>query len=88
MLLRCSAAFALVANRQAAGDPEMNRYPSLRERGAEFFVRASARVMEQAGLDRTAISAALTAEARSLAAPGELARTMPPCLSMLDAAQP
>ena len=47
-----SAAFALVANRQESGDPSVQQYPPLKERGGEFFVRASARVMDEAGLDR------------------------------------
>src|SRR5690606_42148805 len=58
MLLRCSAAFALIAYRQETGDPEVQQYPPLKERGSEFFVRASARVMDEAGLDRAGISQA------------------------------
>lgn len=86
MLLRCSAAFALVATRQAAGDPEAMAHPPLKDRGTEFFVRASARVMDEGGLDRAQIAQALTAEARTLAAPGALEPMMPACLAALDAA--
>lgn len=86
MLLRCSAAFALVVTRQAAGDAEALAYPPLKDRGGEFFVRASARVMDEARLDRTQIAEALTAEARTLATPGALAPMMPACLAALDAA--
>ena len=85
MLLRCSAAFALVAYRQEAGDAEAAQYPPLKERGGEFFVRASARVMEEAGLDRTAIGTALEGEARALLEGGTLAAVMPVCLSLLEA---
>lgn len=86
MLLRCSAAFAIVARRQAAGEPAALAYPPLKERGAEFFVRSSARVMDEAGLDRAAVSAALTTEARSLLEGDALARIMPGCLAALNGA--
>lgn len=86
MLLRCSAAFALVAQRQAAGEAAALAYPPLRERGGEFFVRASARVMDEAGLDRAGITAALTEEARELLKDGTLTAVMPVCLSALEAA--
>ena len=84
MLLRCSAAFALVAQRQAAGEAAALAYPPLRERGGEF--RASARVMDEAGLDRAGITAALTEEARDLLKDGTLTAVMPVCLSALEAA--
>ena len=87
MLLRCSAAFALVANRQAAGDADALRYPPLEERGKEFFARASARVMDEARLDRAGIAQALEAEARTMVKGGELAAIMPVCLSALDASE-
>ena len=86
MLLRCSAAFALVAYRQEAGDASASQYPPLKERGSEYFVRASARVMDEAGLDRTAVSEALRVEAQSLLQDGKLAAIMPVCLSALEAA--
>jgi hypothetical protein len=86
MLLRCSAAFAIVANRQAAGDAAALAWPPLKERGSEFFVRSSARVMDEAHLDRAALAEALAAEARSLAEGDALARIMPACLSALDGA--
>lgn len=87
MLLRCSAAFALIAYRQEAGHAEVQQYPPLKERGSEFFVRASARVMEEAGLDRAAISQALEAEARTLLQGGTLTAVMPVCLSALEASE-
>jgi hypothetical protein len=86
MMLRCSAAFALVANRQAAGEASARQYPPLMERGGEYFVRASAKVMDEAGLDRPAITAALQAEAQALTQGTTLAAIMPACLSALDAA--
>jgi len=86
MLLRCSAAFALMAHRQAEGDPAALAHPPLQQRGQEFFVRASARVIDEAGLDRNSISAALTQEAIALQDGQALEQVMPACLSALEAA--
>jgi hypothetical protein len=87
MLLRCSAAFALVARWQEGGRPEVQQYPPLDERGKEFFVRASARVMDEAHLDREALEAALLTEARSLLPEGAVGAVMPACLSALEASE-
>jgi len=83
MLLRCSAAFAITANRQASGEADALAYPALAARGREYFVRASARVMDEAGLDRGAVAQALETEARDLVANGTLAQVMPVCLALL-----
>ncbi len=83
MKLRCSAAFALVAARQAQGDAAMRGYPRLATSGREYFVRSAAGVMEETGLDRVAIDAALTREAQDLVASGTLAEIMPACLQAL-----
>ncbi len=87
MLLRCSAAFALVAHRQETGDASVQQYPPLKDRGSEYFVRASARVMDEARLDRAAVSQALEAEAHALLEGDTLAAIMPVCLSALDASE-
>lgn len=87
MLLRCSAAFALIAYRQNTGDASAQQYPPLKQRGSEFFVRASARVMDEAKLDRAAIGEALKAEAQTLLQGGTLAAIMPVCLSALEASE-
>ena len=87
MLLRCSAAFALVAYRQDAGDASAQQYPPLKQRGSEFFVRASARVMDEAKLDRAANGEALKVEAQALLQGGALAAIMPACLSALEASE-
>ncbi len=84
MLLRCSAAFALVARRQAAGEADALGWPPLGQRGSEFFVRASAKVMDEAQLDRAGIAAALQTAAQGLLAPGALVAIMPPCLAALE----
>ena len=55
--------------------------------GSEFFVRASARVMDEAGLDRDGISRELESEARTLLQGGTLAAVMPVCLSALEASE-
>ena len=86
MLLRCSAAFALVATRQDAGDAEALAYPPLKERGREFFVRASAKVMDEAKLDRAALAEAMRSEAEAMVDAPSLDQIMPPCLDALTAA--
>lgn len=86
MLLRCSAAFALVAARQDAGDAEALAWPPLGERGREFFVRASAKVMDEAKLDRAALAEAMRREAEAVVHEDALERILPPCLDALAAA--
>ncbi|QZH76502.1 MAG: hypothetical protein JY451_01815 [Erythrobacter sp.] len=86
MLLRCSAAFATVAQGQANGSAEALVYPDLRENGREFFVSASAQVMDEAGLDREQIAAALATEAQDLRGSETLEQIMPACLALLPAA--
>ena len=85
MLLRCSAAFAIAASAQQSGDAAARRWPDLGVRGREFFVRASARVMDETGMDRAGVAAALEAEARDIAARGTLHEIMPACLPLLPA---
>ncbi len=84
-MLRCAAAFALVAHDQAAGDPAALQWPDLTERGREFFVRASAGVMDETGLDRAQVAALIEEAARDFRATGTLPRAMPPCLLTLEA---
>lgn len=84
--LRCAAAFALVAQGQAAGDAEALAYPSLEERGREFFVRTAARLIDETGLDRDGVARLLSAEATRLAQEdGAIEQTMPACLLLLEA---
>ncbi len=83
--LRCAAAFAIVAEGQANGNAEALAWPAVGERGKEFFVRASAQVMDQAGLNRDQISAALSAEAQKLWDEGNIDDVMPGCLLLLEA---
>ncbi len=83
-LVRCSAAFALAANLQESGDRSLGEIPELRARGQEYFVRAMASLMDQAGLGREAIAALLKAEVAELAEGDTLAKAMPPCLVSLE----
>ncbi len=84
MLVRCSAAFAMVAFSQENGDAQALQYPPLGERGKEFFVQASARVMSETALDIEGIEAQLSAEAQDIHDKGDLPRVMPPCLELLE----
>lgn len=83
--LRCAAAFALVAGGQARGEAEAQRYPPMVPRGREFFVRLSAQLMDDAGLDANAIRAATEAEAADLRRTGGVGGVMGFCLGVLDA---
>lgn len=84
-MLRCSAAFAIVARQQAEGKAEAKRYPPMDPRGKEFFIRASGQVIEETNMTHEQIAAALRTEAQGLAAAGRLDAVMPACLLSLDA---
>jgi hypothetical protein len=83
-LLRCSAAFAMVAEGQAKGNAAAKKWPPLETRGREFFVRALAQLMDATGLDRGGISQLVSAEAQGLWDKGEVDKVMPACLVMLE----
>ena len=83
-LLRCAAAFALVANRQAQGEERARQWPDVGARGREFFVRAMAQLMDATGLDRPGITRLAGDEAKALVASGEADSIMPSCLLMLQ----
>jgi hypothetical protein len=59
MMLRCSAAFAIVAGDQARGIAPAKAYPPLAERGKKFFVAASAQLMDEMHVDHDAVEAML-----------------------------
>ena len=84
--IRCSAAFALVAERQRQGDEAALVYPPVGERGGEFFVRTGARLMDETGMTRDAVEARLRTQAGVILAEGSLDEIMPACLMLLDAA--
>lgn len=91
--LRCAAAFAIIADGQARGNRKSLAYPALGERGREFFVRTSARVMDDTGMDRDAVAAVLLAQAQGLRQDGDpegkmggdIDQIMPACLLLLEA---
>jgi hypothetical protein len=83
--LRCAAAFAIVADGQARGDEDALSYPAMGERGREFFVRTSARVIDNTGMDRAAVAAMLQKEALALRSNGETSQILPACLLLLGA---
>ncbi|MFC4256867.1 hypothetical protein GRI97_14915 [Altererythrobacter xixiisoli] len=86
-MLRCSAAFALVAAEQQRAPGGMTAYPPLSGRGREYFVRAVAQVMDDTGLPRQEVVAELEREARDLSAAGRLEQVMPACLLALEASE-
>ena len=83
--LRCSVAFALVAERRIVGHRRIAPRLPLGERGREFFVRSSAQIMDETGMSREAVAELLAAEVAGLQEPETLASVMPPCLLLLDA---
>ncbi len=94
--LTCSAVFAIVASDQARGEEAALRFPPLKVRGREYFVRFGARTIDQTGASREAVKVLLEGEVerlQTLAAQlgdpqGTLARTITPCLPRLDAEVP
>ena len=84
--LRCAVAFALTAEGQARGDAEATALPPLAERGREYFVRVSARLMDEPGLSREQVSAAAHSQARALVASGETLQVARACLPLVEAA--
>jgi len=88
MMLRCSAGFALVVSAQERGNADALQYPDLSSRGESFFVRAAARVMEETGLTREHLTAAMTAEARDIHDNGSLPQVMQVCLPFLPPETP
>lgn len=94
--LTCSAVFAIVASDQARGEDAALRFPPLKVRGREYFVRFGARTMDRTKATREAVKVMLESEVERLqklaAAVGDpqgtLARTIQPCLPRLDAEVP
>ena len=92
MLLRCSAAFGIIANEQERGVKSTNTYPPLGERGKEFAVRSGARLMDELKLSREQYAAMFRSEVERLqGASIEAADSaayvdsvMRPCLAFLD----
>lgn len=94
--LKCSAAFAIVASEQQRGLDSALAWPPLAFRGKEYFVRSSARVMDEAGLTQEQVRDLLVADVAALQQQatrtgdpdGTVNAVMKPCLSLLDAEVP
>ncbi|QGN55242.1 hypothetical protein [Novosphingobium sp. Gsoil 351] len=94
--LTCSAVFAIVASDQARGEEAALRFPPLKVRGREYFVRFGARTIDKTGITRETVKVLLESEVERLqklaAAVGDpqgtLTRTIAPCLPRLDAEVP
>jgi hypothetical protein len=93
MLLRCSAAFGIVANEQERGVTSTNTYPVLTVRGKEFAVRSGARLIDELHISREQYAALFKAEVERLQTGSMEAdepaayvdSVMRPCLAFLDA---
>lgn len=86
---RCGVVFAIVEGWQQAGDKRAGQWPDLASgNGREFFVRAMARLMDDRGLDRDAISALVSREYENLSGDNgkRVNDLMSPCLLMKQAA--
>ncbi len=83
-IVRCSAAFSLVAFGQANGNADAQKWPAMGERGREFFVRALAGLMDETGLNRDGVSQLVSTEAQRLWDTDTLNDVMPACLLMLE----
>lgn len=83
--LRCSVAFGLVHKGQRQGVAAFAKYPVMAERGQEFFVRTTARLMDDLGVDRDTIMALVKRESAALGTPDRVGEVMPGCLTMLEA---
>lgn len=92
-MLRCSAVFALIAHDQQRGDKDALAWPALSERGKEYFVQASHRLIEAHKLTEAQVDALYRAEIKRLmneSATSEdpknfVKSIMQPCLLSLDA---
>lgn len=85
MAMRCSIAFALVADMQVAGEEAGLAYPAIEERGREYFVRTMARLMDETGLDRDRLRVVLDREVAEVRAGSMVEEIMPACMVALDA---
>lgn len=87
MLLRCAATAAMVAHGQETGNAAMASYPDMRERGREFFIRASVQVMDEAGVSRELVEQELRSEARNIVREDTVHQMVPICLPLIPQEQ-
>ena len=83
--LRCGVVFALGARLQADKSPLAAGWPPLGTRGKEYFVRVTARLMDETGASREVLSAMAMRQVPALSDPAATAAAMPGCLPLLDA---
>lgn len=91
-LIRCSAAFAIIAYEQGKGVQSALAFPNLRVRGKEYFVHAGAQLMDDLKLDELQVQGLYRQEVKRLqdesAQAGDpaayVASLMQPCLVLLD----
>lgn len=85
MALRCGVVFALGARLQAEKLPLALGWPALDTRGKEYFVRVTAKLMDDTKASRETLSAMAMRQVPELQTPSAIAAAMPACLPLLDA---
>ena len=83
--LRCAVAFAIGAKLQEDKSPLAAGWPDLTTRGKEYFVRATAKLMDDTKASRETLTAMVMRQMRALIVPGDTAAAIPGCLPLLDA---
>jgi hypothetical protein len=86
--LRCGVAFAVVHGWQVDDDPRGAAFPVMENTGGrEFFVRTTAQLMDERGLDRAGVLDLVAEQARAFTRDAsEVEAIMPACLMMKRAA--
>lgn len=83
--LRCGVVFALGAKMQADKAPLAADWPPLGTRGKEYFVRVTAKLIDDTGASRETLAAMAMRQLPALSEPAALAAAMPGCLTLLEA---
>ena len=83
--LRCGIVFALGAKMQEDRSPLAAGWPPLGARGKEYFVRVTAKLMDDTKASRETLSAMAMRQVPELADPAVTATAMPGCLPLLEA---
>jgi hypothetical protein len=83
--LRCGVVFAVGAKLQEQNLPLALGWPPLAKRGREYFVRVTAKLMDDTGASRETLSAMAMRHVPALSTPAVVAAAMPGCLPLLDA---
>lgn len=83
--LRCGVVFALGNRMQMDRKPAAAAWPPLAVKGREFFVRTSARIIDETGAARDSIGNLAAAQAAALKDDAAVAAAMPGCLVLLQA---